>query len=282
MGLLCKVIKKINKKHKNMEDFKKTFFLFLSSELNLISKNDFNILIENYNKIEIEDTEEGIDITFKIFTELNDKIFIPCGYNDNKYIIGDISFLEKLNYFIQRNYLLKLDYHQQLKHELWRKKRLEIIKQRNSKCEKCSSVENLQIHHLKYINKTLAWEYEDSLLQCLCRKCHEKEHNLFNNKPIVEKEKIKKSVFELCVEDSKIILNHKIRILKTLNDVNINYIVNKMEVLRFNSSYIVFRIEDKKHGKFLEKKYPDLIFLNKEMSISFFIQYLKKYKTNKP
>lgn len=43
----------------------------------------------------------------------------------------------------------------------------------------CSqSQENLQVHHKKYINGKMAWEYSWSDLITLCNACHKKEHGM--------------------------------------------------------------------------------------------------------
>jgi len=49
------------------------------------------------------------------------------------------------------------------------KLRQQIIKLRKY-CESCGSLENLELHHLKYINK-------ENYVQLLCRKCHRFIHN---------------------------------------------------------------------------------------------------------
>ena len=67
------------------------------------------------------------------------------------------------------------DYKEYLKSEKWQKIRKTAFSQRGKKCEVCQSVKSLHIHHLTYdriFNESL------SDLQILCRKCHEKVHDI--------------------------------------------------------------------------------------------------------
>lgn len=68
------------------------------------------------------------------------------------------------------------DYQKQLKHELWLKKRKTIIEMDGYQCVKCGSKCNLEVHHTKYYMDKYAWEYPNSTLVTLCRKCHEEVH----------------------------------------------------------------------------------------------------------
>lgn len=88
---------------------------------------------------------------------------------------------------------MKLNYSEQLKTKEWKEKRDLIIVRDKFCCKNCNSTYNLQVHHKKYIFGRMAWEYPDSLLITLCRKCHIKVHkttiivsekdNLIKNKP---------------------------------------------------------------------------------------------------
>lgn len=71
----------------------------------------------------------------------------------------------------------KEQYSQELKHPLWIKKRLAILKRDGYKCRICGSTENLRVHHLKYSNDKKAWEYPNSDLITLCDECHQKVHS---------------------------------------------------------------------------------------------------------
>lgn len=70
----------------------------------------------------------------------------------------------------------KEQYHQQLEHPMWTKKREVILKRDNYQCRICGSKHNLQVHHIKYSNDKKAWEYPNLDLITLCEECHKKVH----------------------------------------------------------------------------------------------------------
>lgn len=57
----------------------------------------------------------------------------------------------------------------------WRMIRCKVIERDGFKCVKCSSKENLQVHHLTYKNH---FNEHNNLadMQTLCKFCHKKEH----------------------------------------------------------------------------------------------------------
>lgn len=63
-------------------------------------------------------------------------------------------------------------------HPEWRKKRKTILDDRNHQCENCTSKQNLQVHHKKYISGRRVWQYANDELQVLCANCHREEHGL--------------------------------------------------------------------------------------------------------
>lgn len=70
-----------------------------------------------------------------------------------------------------------MKYHEQLKHPLWQKKRLEVMESNKFECENCGSKEEqLNIHHPFYKRGAMIWQYEVVELMCLCHKCHKNEH----------------------------------------------------------------------------------------------------------
>lgn len=73
------------------------------------------------------------------------------------------------------------EYKEQLKHPFWFKKRKEILKRDDYKCRLCGSKQNLQVHHIKYINDKMAWEYKNKYLITLCDVCHNKVHSESTN-----------------------------------------------------------------------------------------------------
>lgn len=67
------------------------------------------------------------------------------------------------------------EYRQYLNSPEWKKLRESFISHKGSKCEKCGSESNLQVHHLHYKN-IFKEKFED--LMVLCKSCHRKEHKL--------------------------------------------------------------------------------------------------------
>ncbi len=76
----------------------------------------------------------------------------------------------------KNNDKLKIPYKEQLQDCRWKKKREDIFKQKGRVCLMCGSVDNLQIHHLRYLKNKLAWEYDSKDLIVLCCDCHKKKH----------------------------------------------------------------------------------------------------------
>jgi hypothetical protein len=63
-----------------------------------------------------------------------------------------------------------------LRHPLWQRKRLEILKRADFRCEDCGSEEKtLHTHHRFYLRGREPWEYEDEAFLCLCQDCHAAE-----------------------------------------------------------------------------------------------------------
>lgn len=63
----------------------------------------------------------------------------------------------------------------------WKERRDFVIKRDGGKCLLCSSTENLNVHHLIYINKNPII-VKDKDLVTLCYKCHMAEHKKFKLK----------------------------------------------------------------------------------------------------
>ena len=70
----------------------------------------------------------------------------------------------------------KEEYNKLLQTPQWKECRQKILKRDNYTCQKCGSIKNLQVHHLKYIKDRNPWEYPNKLLITLCGKCHTKIH----------------------------------------------------------------------------------------------------------
>lgn len=76
-----------------------------------------------------------------------------------------------------------MTYYNQLRDPRWQKKKSEILIRDNYTCQNpkcCSTVKNLQVHHLDYISGTLAWEYPNDMLITLCEDCHDAENGREN------------------------------------------------------------------------------------------------------
>ena len=69
-----------------------------------------------------------------------------------------------------------IDYHKGLEDPRWFEKRKMIFKRDCYTCKKCGAKNNLQVHHLKYIDGRNPWEYNQKHLITLCASCHKKEH----------------------------------------------------------------------------------------------------------
>ncbi len=71
-----------------------------------------------------------------------------------------------------------LPYSEQLKKPNWQKRRLQIFERDAFSCTQCGNTEDeLHVHHKIYFPGFEAWEYHDSDLITLCKKCHNKENN---------------------------------------------------------------------------------------------------------
>lgn len=72
--------------------------------------------------------------------------------------------------------MTKEEYHQLLKDGRWQRRRLEIMQRDDFKCTKCGTTNDLNVHHLRYIDGRKPWEYEDADLVTLCGDCHKATH----------------------------------------------------------------------------------------------------------
>lgn len=59
----------------------------------------------------------------------------------------------------------------------WKELRDRMVNE-NKCCAKCGNTQQLEVHHTVYHRDKLLWEYEDTSLQVLCKKCHLGEHGL--------------------------------------------------------------------------------------------------------
>jgi len=94
-----------------------------------------------------------------------------------------------------------MKYHEQMKHPLWQKKRLEVMEHHNFKCQECEAEDTtLHVHHPFYKTGAMIWDYSVEELKCLCEVCHKNEHAL--------DEKIKKSLSNLGTHQKQMVLGY--------------------------------------------------------------------------
>ena len=76
-------------------------------------------------------------------------------------------------------------YRELLRDPRWQRRRLEVMSRADFKCEKCGDAKSeLNVHHSHgYRSSAMPWEYPDSELECLCKKCHEREHGIIPYDP---------------------------------------------------------------------------------------------------
>lgn len=71
-----------------------------------------------------------------------------------------------------------ISYPKQLKDKRWLKFRNYVLNTRGHKCEICGSINNLNVHHIRYKTGCYAWEYKVKDMQVLCHCCHQKVHGI--------------------------------------------------------------------------------------------------------
>lgn len=118
-----------------------------------------------------------------------------------------------------------MDYNTQLKSIQWKNKRNLIIVRDKFCCQNCNSTYNLQVHHKKYIFGRMAWEYPDSLLITLCRKCHIKVHET----TIIVSEKDKKKKSNKKIKIKKISRIEKLYLSLSPKDLKLQKMYDKIK-----------------------------------------------------
>jgi len=72
-----------------------------------------------------------------------------------------------------------LDYRELLRRPEWQCKRQVILDRDGHRCIQCGRADGvLDVHHCRYIDGRLPWDYTDSALVTLCRQCHQSVHFL--------------------------------------------------------------------------------------------------------
>lgn len=69
-------------------------------------------------------------------------------------------------------------YNHLLEDKRWKEFRLKVLSERGNKCECCGGTDVLQIHHTFYIKSKMPWEYEINDMRVLCKRCHQRIHNI--------------------------------------------------------------------------------------------------------
>ena len=67
-------------------------------------------------------------------------------------------------------------YRRQLRDHRWWILRNCVIARDGNRCAECGSMDNLQVHHLRYLRGRKAWQYRLVDLMTLCRSCHARAH----------------------------------------------------------------------------------------------------------
>lgn len=65
-----------------------------------------------------------------------------------------------------------MTYQEQLQDERWFLHRDFVKSRDNHQCVICGDKNNLEVHHIRYINGLMAWEYPHYMLKTLCHCCH--------------------------------------------------------------------------------------------------------------
>lgn len=126
---------------------------------------------EQVKKLTREELEKKyLDLLFKSVTD-----------KKTARLSGTLGSIISQNKQKQKKIDYKEQYHHQLEHPLWLKKRQIILERDQHKCCLCGSEFNLQVHHTKYHSDKKAWEYPNLTLVTLCKDCHQKVHSDKNN-----------------------------------------------------------------------------------------------------
>ena len=93
--------------------------------------------------------------------------------------------LKKLRRSFTEQVLKEIDSHKRkeyynrlLEDKRWKEFRLKVMSERGNKCECCGGTNILQIHHTFYIGGKMPWEYDIKDMRVLCKKCHQRIHNI--------------------------------------------------------------------------------------------------------
>lgn len=213
------------------------FALFLTKHKDLFQEETVRYFIENIKQVELYDNKSELIVYLKkcdYFIE--DPLLQPSMEDDCTFYIRDQYTLLLFEAYLNRDYYYS-EYRLQLNHELWKIRRLEIIELSDNKCSRCGHEERLQVHHKKYFNGRLAWEYEDEYLECLCRKCHVGHHKKEQLDDIIKSFSLNKNEFIKIQEAKKqVAMFYK-------NDV-VNYLMVHGKLKYFSEASLGFEVQD--------------------------------------
>lgn len=161
----------------------------------------------------------------------------------------------------------KLSYQEQIKRPEWQKKRLEILQIHNFKCDICNSkTTELHVHHRFYINNRKIWEYDNDVLQVLCKFCHNNLHEKDKNKIILNKKEI--DLLNL-IKDNNYSIDSIICIIK--KDINLDDIFTNKQIYTAISDLIGYCCKNKKEDLYFALDVLDVYANLKNGKITFFV-----------
>lgn len=119
--------------------------------------------------LDIDNVYFEFKFTFSNIDKIEDFLLYYENSSDNNNILNDFYSIK----FIPLS--KQVHYYKYLKSDRWQEKRQQVLKLASNKCQLCSSVNDLNIHHNTYINVG-SEPLED--LVALCSHCHKAIHNL--------------------------------------------------------------------------------------------------------
>jgi len=87
-----------------------------------------------------------------------------------------------------------MSYSDLLRDPRWQRKRLEVMQRADFACELCGAInKTLNVHHERYAQGRMPWDYPPEELHCLCESCHRSEHGIEDAAEKAERERERKS-----------------------------------------------------------------------------------------
>jgi hypothetical protein len=72
----------------------------------------------------------------------------------------------------------QIEYEKLLSRKEWKDFRKNVFEVRGKKCEMCGAEKHLQVHHPRYVEGKLPWDYSVHDVVVLCGRCHKKIHGI--------------------------------------------------------------------------------------------------------